>query len=110
MNGLLLIILLLTVCSVVAGAVVGTMYKKKVTTRKIDTWFTGAQPYLLLSFLILFIVAVTWSTFYYSKDFLPYPVSEHGRKIVLLFNTTTLFTGVAFFLTQILLFFFAFYG
>ncbi|GAA0195424.1 cytochrome c oxidase subunit II [Fulvivirga kasyanovii] len=80
----------------------------KETRDRIDRTLSFIQPWLLLGFIIIFVPGVVFFTFYYSDKFLPYPVSEHGREIVPLFNTTTILTGLAFFLTQILLFFFAF--
>lgn len=100
---ILFMFLLLTFMSV--GAVV--FYKKM--SHKIDRWFTTIQPYLLFGFLLLFIISVTYSSYHYSGNFLPSPASEEGSMIVPLFNTTFIVTACAFFLTQVLLFFFAFF-
>jgi len=107
--GVVLIVLLLTACSGVLGFLLWIRYRKKFTSGEIARRFTSLQPYLLLAFLIIFILASVASTVYYSKDFLPEPVSVHGKAVVPLFNATTILTGIAFFLTQVLLFFFAFH-
>lgn len=66
------------------------------------------QPYLLLVFVILLLAYVVFSTIYYSRNFLPPPAAWPGTKVPGLFNITTLATGFIFFLTQILLFWFAY--
>ena len=76
--------------------------------KKFEKWFNGIQPRMLLFFMLVFVISAGVSTLWYSKNFLPEPVSEIGRKIVPLFNTTAAITGFTFFLTQILLFWFAF--
>lgn len=84
------------------------MDKKKGLSKRFQHWFNAVQPHLLLFFILLFVASVLTSTFYFSPYFLPYPVSVIGREMVSLFDTTLLLTGIAFFLTQFLLFFFAF--
>lgn len=71
-------------------------------------WFNGHQPHLLLFFLVLFLLCGIASTYYYSERFLPPPPAEPADEIVPLFNVTIIITGIAFFLTHILLFYFAF--
>lgn len=73
-----------------------------------DTWFGKSQPYLLLFFLVIFLVCVITSTVFFSEKFLPDTRSWPATETVNLFNATTIITGIAFFLTQILLFYFAF--
>ncbi len=85
-----------------------TFNTKKGFRKKVVLWFNAIQPQLLLFFLIFFIISVVASWLYYSDNFLPYPSSYIGREIVPLFNTTLAITGFTFFLTQILLFSFAF--
>jgi cytochrome c oxidase subunit 2 len=68
----------------------------------------GAQSYLLLGFIIALIFCVSISTFYYSFKFLPSPAALPATDVVSLFNTTVIITGSAFFITQVLLFYFAF--
>jgi cytochrome c oxidase subunit II len=76
--------------------------------KKIVRWFDAVQPYLLLLFIPLLVASVVFSALYYSKEFLPFPAAEPGRQVVPLFNTTTIITGFTFFVTQILLFYFAY--
>lgn len=76
---------------------------------KSELKLVGMQPYMLLFFIILFIACVVASTFHFAANFLPPAVAEPYDSIVTLFNTTTALTGLAFFLTQILLFGFAFW-
>lgn len=102
LGAILFMFLLFALVSI--GAMV--LYKKK--SSQIDQWFTTIQPYLLIGFLLFFLASVTLSTYYYSGDFLPSPASEEGERIVPLFTTTFIITSCAFFLTQVLLFFFAY--
>ncbi len=99
---IIMLVILLSVLSVLAVV----LYRKKSGT--IDRWFIRVQPYLLLLFIIGFVIAAPASSWYFSDSFLPPPVSEEGEMIVPLFNTTVWLTGAAFFLTQILLFVFAY--
>jgi cytochrome c oxidase subunit 2 len=107
---LLVILVLLLVSILIIGGyiLVKGASGKKGTVNKMNHWFTTIQPHLLVFFLILFISCVIFSTLYYSKNFLPYPASSPATEIVPLFNTTTVITGIAFLLTQVLLFYFAF--
>ncbi len=66
------------------------------------------QPRLLLFFIVSFLLCVTLSTLYYASRFLPDPVALPSHNGVLLFKATTVITGVAFFITHILLFWFAY--
>lgn len=66
------------------------------------------QPGLLLFFIVSFLVCVTLSTLYYASRFLPVAVASPADGVVPLFNTTVIITGIAFFITHILLFWFAF--
>lgn len=66
--------------------------------------FQGA---MLMVFMVVGLVATVWSVFYFQDRFLPESASEHGSLIDSMFNTTLLFTGIVFFITQILLFYFS---
>jgi cytochrome c oxidase subunit 2 len=63
----------------------------------------------LAVFVALFLVCVIASTIHYSGKFLPLPVAQPGIAAVPLFNATLAITGVAFFLTHVLLFAFAYH-
>lgn len=67
---------------------------------------------LSLIFLILFLGAIVYSTYYYKNYMLGYgphiSASEHGKSTDFLFNVTLAFTGVVFVLTHIGLFWFAY--
>jgi cytochrome c oxidase subunit 2 len=82
--------------------------KKEKHENNIARLFNENQSFLLLGFVAVFVIGVGISIFYFSKKFLPYPTASPATGVVTLFNTTTIITGVAFFLTQILLFYFAF--
>lgn len=69
---------------------------------------TNTNAFLLMVFMIVGLVGSVWSAYYYSDLFLPVSASEHGVWVDDLFNLTLLFTGIVFFITQILLFYFAF--
>ena len=63
-------------------------------------------------FMIVFLVASTVSAVYYKDSMLWYGPNEsasaHGGSIDYIFNITLFFTGIVFFITQILLFYFAY--
>lgn len=71
--------------------------------------FTGK---LILLFMIGFLVFCVVSAYYYKNWMLGYGPHEsasiHGKSIDGLFDTTLIFTGIVFFITQILLFWYAF--
>lgn len=63
-------------------------------------------------FMIVFLLACTVSAIYYKDSMLWYGPNEsasaHGGSIDYIFNITLFFTGIVFFITQILLFYFAY--
>lgn len=63
-------------------------------------------------FMVVFLVACTVSAIYYKDSMLWYGPNEsasaHGSSIDYIFNITLFFTGIVFFITQILLFYFAY--
>lgn len=63
---------------------------------------------LLLWFMILGLATTVYMIVHYSKFMLPESASEHGVEVDQLFNVNMIIIGVAFFLTQILLFWFAY--
>lgn len=65
------------------------------------------QPFLLGAFSTTFLICVIVSTLYYRSSFLPSPAAYPATGVVPLFNATVIITGIAFFVTQILLFYFA---
>ena len=66
--------------------------------------------FLMVVFLVMGIIGIWFChKLYYGKTLLPYPsASEHGEKIDTMLRITFLITGAVFFLTQILLFWFAY--
>src|SRR5690349_7784686 len=68
------------------------------------------NAFLMVVFLILGLIGIYWChDLYYHKTLLPYPsASDHGEKIDNMMFITIAITGVVFFLTQILLFWFAY--
>jgi cytochrome c oxidase subunit 2 len=66
----------------------------------------------MMVFLIVFLVGVVWSAYYYKNYMLGYgphaSASAHGGDIDTLFNVTLFFTGIVFVLTHIALFYFAY--
>ena len=68
------------------------------------------NAFLLVVFLVLGLVGIWWChDLLYKKTLLPFPsASEHGEKIDNMMFITIAVTGVVFFLTQILLFWFSF--
>lgn len=68
------------------------------------------NAFLMIAFLVLGLVGI-WvcNEMFYKKTLLPFPsASEHGEKIDMMLWITLAITGFVFFLTQILLFWFAF--
>jgi cytochrome c oxidase subunit 2 len=84
------------------------LYRKPEKGKNLERKFIHSQPYLLLFFIISLVLCVTLSTAHYAHKFLLHPLAIPHRDITSLFNTTTVLTAVAFFVTQILLFVFAF--
>ena len=68
------------------------------------------NAFLMVVFLVLGLIGVWWcNELFYKKTLLPYPsASDHGEKIDMMLRITIIITGAVFFLTQILLFWFAF--
>jgi cytochrome c oxidase subunit II len=68
------------------------------------------NAYMLISFLVLGLIGVWWcNNLYYGKTLFPQgAASEMGQKIDLMLYITLGVTGTVFFITQILLFWFAF--
>lgn len=89
-------------------AIVHRMDSIKDFSKRISKQTGHYQPYLLLFFVIAFLLCVIISTVWFSSHFLPEPATDDAKRVVPLFNTTLIFTGIAFFLTQALLFYFAF--
>ena len=67
---------------------------------------------LLVFFMIGFLVFCVVTAYYYKNWLLGYgpheSASVHGSSIDSMFNTTLIFTGIVFFITQILLFWYAY--
>src|SRR5688500_7819435 len=68
------------------------------------------NAFLMVVFLILGLIGIYWChDLYYGKTLMPYPsASDHGEKIDTMIFITIAVTGVVFFITQILLFWFAY--
>lgn len=61
-----------------------------------------------LAFLVIGLAGVYFGYAIFKPKFLPTASSEHGVELDFMFNMTTVFTGIVFFITHILLFWFAF--
>ena len=68
------------------------------------------NAFLMVVFLILGLIGIWWChELLYGKTLMPYPsASDHGEKVDLMLRITFLITGIVFFVTQILLFWFAY--
>ena len=64
--------------------------------------------FLMIVFLVLGIIGVYWCNELFKDRFLSNPASDHGVRVDNMLHITILLTGVVFFITQILLFWFAF--
>jgi len=76
--------------------------------RAATSWLDRHQPHLLAVFGICFPVAVIFFGIHFGPRFLPPSHSRPADAIAPLFTATTVLTGIAFFLTQALLFYFLF--
>lgn len=63
-------------------------------------------------FMVVFLVGSVWSAIYYKDSMLGYgphiSASEHGLTLDYIFNVTLFFTSIVFFITQFMLFYFAY--
>lgn len=68
------------------------------------------NAFLMVVFLVLGLIGIYWChDLFYGRTLMPYPsASDHGEKIDSMMFITIAITGVVFFLTQILLFWFAY--
>ncbi|MBL7696758.1 MAG: cytochrome c oxidase subunit II [Chitinophagaceae bacterium] len=68
------------------------------------------NAFLMVVFLVLGLIGIYWChELFYKKTLLPFPsASDHGEKIDSMMFITIAITGVVFFITQILLFWFAY--
>ncbi len=70
------------------------------------------NAWISLVFMVVFLISCVASAYYYKNDILWYgpheSASVHGGQLDSLFDITLLFTGIVFFITQILLFWFAY--
>ena len=68
------------------------------------------NAFLMVVFLVLGLIGIYWChELFYNKTLLPYPsASDHGEKIDTMMFITIAVTGVVFFITQILLFWFSY--
>src|SRR6516165_3342785 len=64
--------------------------------------------FLMIVFLVLGLIGVYWCNELYKGRILGEAASEHGEKIDTMLHITLAITGVVFFITQILLFSFAY--
>ena len=86
----------------------GEMLNELGSERKAEDTNNRLQASLFLGTLIFGLLAIIWSAFHYSPMFLPTPSSEHGVDIQRMYFWTLVSIVPIFFLTQILLFGFAY--
>jgi cytochrome c oxidase subunit II len=78
----------------------GATQGRKDSTKIIATMF--------LLFMPIFLIGVVWSAMHFKSHFLPESASVHGVWMDNMFNLSVAVTGLVFFMTQIMLFVFAF--
>lgn len=66
------------------------------------------NAWMCLAFLILGMIGFAWSVFHYAPMFLPPPASEHGAWIRQMFQVSTVPIVIVFFITHVMLFWFAY--
>ncbi len=86
----------------------GEMLNELGNTKKAGDTNNRVQANLFLWTLIFGLLAIVWSAFHYSPMFLPEPSSEHGVGIQRMYFWTLVSIVPIFFITQILLFGFAY--
>jgi len=64
--------------------------------------------FLMIAFLVLGLIGVYWCNELYKGKILGEAASDHGEKIDMMLRITLVITGIVFFITQILLFWFAY--
>jgi cytochrome c oxidase subunit 2 len=101
----LIIFLLLLAIGIIAK---GYLLLKKEELKSFSNKFNEYQPHLLIFSGAILLSSTIVATYYSSQKFLPMPAASPATHVVPLFYTTTIITGITFFLTQILLFVFAF--
>jgi cytochrome c oxidase subunit II len=110
MNLLILAVIVLTVLAV-ARIVRVTELSSEISGED-DTQITRGDNFwngvLMIVFLVVGLVLMVVMTVSYNKFTLPVSASEHGVEVDTLLNVNFLIIGIVFFLTQILLFVFAF--
>ena len=82
-----------------------TNLSSKITGKKILDW-NSINAWLCLAFIVFGMIGVVWEFSIHTKYVITDSASEHGDAIQKMFNTTLLFTGIVFVITQILLFVF----
>ncbi len=110
-----LLVLIITILALVILFQIGKLTelsKQLRTEEEAETRSIGIQARWLVIFMICFLAYCIISAVYYKDYILGYgphsSASEHGVLLDGLFNTTLIFTGIVFFITQIALFVFAY--
>mgnify|MGYP001426092666 CR=1 FL=1 len=108
---IILCIILITVVLVQIGRVTeltGQIKGEREVLRDSSKW----NGLLSVGFMVVFLVAVFWSAWYYKNSLLGYgphkSASAHGSELDAMFNITLVFTGIVFVITTIALFWFAY--
>lgn len=109
MSGILVLIAILLVVAVVflvarTTELLGTLKGEGQTTDESNL----SHGIILMIFMVVGLIGGVWSLIHYKHTFLPPPASEHGKTVDQLFMWTTIAIGIVFFITQILLFYFAY--
>ncbi len=103
---------LLVIVGLLLGAILVLIFdisnlSTKITGKKILNW-NNINAWLSLAFIIFGMIGVIWEFGAHGKYVITDSASAHGQPIQKMFNTTLLFTGIVFVITQILLFVFTF--
>jgi cytochrome c oxidase subunit 2 len=107
--------LLLITGTILVLVLLGVVYRvitlveiAKGKTHKRATFSNKVNAILFPIFFILGMIAIVWYSGIAKEHFLPEAASEHGRRTDFLFWVSMAVIGIAFFLTNLLLFFFPF--
>lgn len=112
MTGLiiLIILILLAVVAIQMGKITEIANQLR-GEEEVERLNNNRQGLALVIFMVLFLIGAVWSAYHYRNEMLGYGLkaaSHHGGLIDSMFNTTLIFTGIVFIITQILTFWYAF--
>lgn len=109
---LIILVIAIVLIILVQLSKVVEMVNSMKNARDVEYRDNRSQGVWLIVFMVAFLVFCVWSAWHYKDQMLgygPWPASsEHGDALDSLFDVTLFFTGIVFFITQFLLFYFSY--